>query len=32
MLEKEDGDWIHLAQARNKWKALLNTGMNIRVP
>jgi hypothetical protein len=25
-------DWIHLAQDRDQWKALLNTVMNLRVP
>jgi hypothetical protein len=25
-------DWIRLAQDRDKWKALLNTAMNLRVP
>jgi hypothetical protein len=24
-------DWIHLAQDRNQWRALVNTVMNIRV-
>jgi hypothetical protein len=24
-------DWIDLAQDRDQWRALLNTGMNIRV-
>jgi hypothetical protein len=25
-------DWIDLAQDRNQWRALVNTGMNLRVP
>jgi len=25
-------DWIHLAQDRNQWLALVNTVMNLRVP
>jgi hypothetical protein len=25
-------DWIGLAQDRNKWKALVNSVMNLRVP
>jgi hypothetical protein len=27
-----DVDWIHLAQDRNRWWALVNTVMNLRVP
>jgi hypothetical protein len=25
-------DWIDLAPDREKWRALVNTGMNLRVP
>jgi hypothetical protein len=28
----ETADWIHLAQDINRWRALVNTVMNIRVP
>jgi hypothetical protein len=27
-----DVDWINLAQDRNRWQALVNTVMNLRVP
>jgi hypothetical protein len=28
----EGVDWLHLAQDRNQWRALVNTVMNLRVP
>jgi hypothetical protein len=28
----EDVDWMHLAQDRDKWRALMNTVMNPWVP
>ena len=27
-----DMDWIELAQARGRWRALVNVVMNLRVP
>jgi len=27
-----DIDWIHLAQKRDRWQAVVNAGMNLRVP
>jgi hypothetical protein len=27
-----DVDWIHWAQDRDRWRALLNTVMNLRIP
>jgi hypothetical protein len=27
-----DVDWIHMAQYRGRWRALVNTVMNLRVP
>jgi hypothetical protein len=30
--EWDDMDWIDLAQDRYRWRVLLNTGMNLRVP
>jgi hypothetical protein len=30
-LECEDVDWIHLAQNRDKWRALVNAALNLRV-
>jgi len=28
----EDVDWIHLAQDRDQWQAVMNMGMNIQFP
>jgi hypothetical protein len=31
-IEWDGIDWIHLAQNRDQWRALVNTVMNLRVP
>jgi hypothetical protein len=31
-IEWEGVDWIHLAQYKNRWRALVNEVMNLRVP
>jgi hypothetical protein len=28
----EGVDWIHLAEDRDKWRAVVNTVMNLRIP
>jgi hypothetical protein len=27
-----DVDWIHLAQDRDRWRAVVNTVMNLQIP
>jgi hypothetical protein len=27
-----DVDWMHLAEDRDRWRTLVNTAMNLRVP
>jgi hypothetical protein len=29
---REDVDWTHLAQDRDRWRILVNTAMSLRVP
>jgi hypothetical protein len=31
-IEWDAVDWIHLAQDRDQWRALVNTSMNLRIP
>jgi hypothetical protein len=31
-MEREDVDWIHLAQDKDQWQALVNMVMNLQVP
>jgi hypothetical protein len=31
-IEWDGVDWIDMAQYRNKWRALVNTVLNLRVP
>jgi hypothetical protein len=31
-IEFGDVDWIHLSQDRDRWRGLVNTMMNLRVP
>jgi hypothetical protein len=32
IFRKRDGDWIDLAQDRDRWQALMNAVMNLPVP
>jgi hypothetical protein len=31
-IEWDGVDWIHMAQDRDQWRALVNTVLNLRVP
>jgi hypothetical protein len=31
-IERDDVDWIDLAQDRDQWRTLVNTVMDLRVP
>jgi hypothetical protein len=31
-IDSEGGDWIDLAEGRDKWRAVVNAGTNLRVP